>query len=71
MRYFKREVLASLFEEMLTSFIQAELARFKPRPRILPMPDRDDLEVDWELTPNHLPLYLFAIRDATRTFSYD
>lgn len=65
MRYFKREVLASLFEEMLTSFIQTELARFKPRPRILPMPDRDDLEVDWELTPNHLPLYLFAIRDAS------
>jgi len=46
MRYFKREVLASLFEELLAEFIQAELQRFKPSPTTLPIPDRDDLEVD-------------------------
>jgi hypothetical protein len=66
MRYFKREVLASLFEEMLAEFIQARLPRFNPSPTVLPLPDRDDLEVDWELRPNGVPLYLFAVRDANR-----
>lgn len=66
MRYFKREVLVSLFEEMLAEFIQAELTRFKPAETILPIPDRDDLEVDWELCPNRVPFYLFAIKDDSR-----
>ena len=66
MRYFKREVLVSLFEEMLADFIQADLPRFNPRQTILPIPDRDDLEVDWEFRPNGIPFYLFAIKDANR-----
>ncbi len=66
MRYFKREVLASLFEEMLAEFIQADLTRFKPTQTILPIPDRDDLEVDWEFRPNGVPLYLFAVKDLNR-----
>ncbi len=66
MPYFKREVLASLFEEMLAEFIQAELMRFKPTQTSLPIPDRDDLEVDWEFRPNGVPLYLFAVKDNNR-----
>ena len=66
MRYFKREVLASLFEEMLAGFIQEQLPRFKPSEKILPIPERDDLEVDWEFRPNGIPLYLFAVKDANR-----
>lgn len=66
MRYFKRELLASLFDEMLAEFIQAQLLRFNPRQTVLPLPDRDDLEADWELHPNGVPLYLFAVRDANR-----
>ena len=66
MRYFRREVLASLFEELLAEFIQAELTRFKPTEKILPLPDRDDLEVDWEFRPNGVPLYLFAVKDVNR-----
>lgn len=66
MRYFKREVLASLFEEMLAGFIQEQLPRFKPNEKVLPIPDRDDLEVDWEFRPNGVPLYLFAVKDANR-----
>jgi hypothetical protein len=66
MRYFKREVLASLFEEMLAEFIGTQLARFNPRQTILPIPERDDLEVDWEIRPNGVPLYLFAVKDANR-----
>jgi hypothetical protein len=66
MRYFKREVLASLFEEMLAGFVQEQLPRFNPKDEVLPLPDRDDLEVDWELRPNGVPLYLFAVKDANR-----
>ena len=66
MRYFKREVLASLFEEMLAEFVQAQLLQFKPSEKILPVPSRDDLEVDWEFRPNGVPLYLFAIKDSNR-----
>jgi hypothetical protein len=66
MRYFKREVLASLFDEMLAEFIQDQLPRFRPAEKILPIPDRDDLEVDWEFRPNGVPLYLFAVKDANR-----
>ncbi len=66
MRYFKREVLASLFDEMLAEFILSELQRFNPRPTVLPIPDRDDLEVDWAFLPNGAPLYLFGLKDASR-----
>jgi hypothetical protein len=66
MRYFKREVLASLFEELLAEFIQAQLQRFNPHETVFPIPDRDDLEVDWGFFPNGVPLYLFALKDANR-----
>lgn len=66
MRYFRREMLASLFEEMLAEFIQEQLPRYKPSEKILPIPDRDDLEVDWEFRPNGVPLYLFAVKDVNR-----
>jgi hypothetical protein len=66
MRYFKREVLASLFDELLAEFIQAELQRFKPQETVYPLLDRDDLEVDWGFSPNGVPLYLFGLKDANR-----
>jgi hypothetical protein len=66
MRLFKREVLISLFEEMLAEFINDSLPKFRPRPQILPIPNRDDLEVDWQFQPNGIPLYLFSVKDATK-----
>lgn len=66
MRLFKREVLISLFEEMLAEFINDSLPKFRPRPQILPIPNRDDLEVDWQFQPNGVPLYLFSVKDATK-----
>ena len=66
MRLFKREVLISLFEEMLAEFINDSLPKFHPRPQILPIPNRDDLEVDWQFQPNGIPLYLFSVKDATK-----
>ena len=66
LRLLRRETLNSLFEEMLGDFIQDALARYRPAPAICPIPERDDLEVDWQFTPNGTPFYLFAVKDNAR-----
>ncbi len=66
MRLFKREVLMSLFEEMLAEFITENLSRYSPRSTVYPIPDRDDLEVDWEFKPNGVPMYLFGVKDVAK-----
>lgn len=66
MRLFRRETLISLFEEMLEEFIKTTLARYQPTPSVYPIPDRDDLEVDWQFKPNGTPLYLFGVKDNAR-----
>lgn len=63
MRYFKREVIESLFYEMLDEFIMTDLLEYHPKKNILPISDRDDLEADYELRPNGRPMYLFGVRD--------
>lgn len=66
MRLFRRETLNSLFEEMLDEFIRETLARYRPAPSVCPIPERDDLEVDWQFNPNGTPLYLFGVKDSAR-----
>jgi hypothetical protein len=66
MRYFKREVVESLFYEMLNEFIYTELIEFKPRQKALPILNRDDLEADYEFTPNGYPIYLFGVKDTSK-----
>ena len=43
MRLFKREVIKSLFYEMLDEFIFEQLVRFRPERKVLPIEERDDL----------------------------
>jgi len=66
MQYFKREILRSLFYEQLAEFIEANLPMYKPSRKVLPIPARDDLEVDFELELNKKKLYLFGIKDETK-----
>ncbi len=66
MRYFKREVIESLFYEMLDEFIQRDLVDFKPQQNVLPIPERDDLEADYKFTPNGRPVYLFGVKDISK-----
>lgn len=66
MRYFKREVIESLFYEILDEIITKELTEFHPRTHVLPIPERDDLEADYEFIPNGSPVYLFGVKDATK-----
>jgi uncharacterized protein DUF1828 len=66
MRYFKREVIESLFYEALNEFIESELKDFKPQKNVLPIPTRDDLDVDFQFSPNGHPVYLFAVKDSNK-----
>ncbi|MBI1745289.1 MAG: hypothetical protein HYR55_01725 [Acidobacteria bacterium] len=59
-------LLNSLFEEMLEEFIREKLAGYRPTPSVCPIPERDDLEVDWQFKPNGTLLYLFGVKDNAR-----
>lgn len=63
MELYRREVIRSLFFEELTAFIEERLRQFNPRPRVLPLETRDDLEVDFEFAIRKRPLYLFGVKD--------
>lgn len=66
MRFFKREVIESLFYENLEDFINSELIEFNPQKKVLPIPDRDDLEADFQFSPNGHPVYLFGVKDVSK-----
>ncbi len=66
MRYFKREVIESLFFELLDEFIMEKLGKYKPTKSVLPIEERDDLEVDYQFQPNGKPLYLFGVKDPAK-----
>lgn len=66
MRYFKREVIESLFADILDEFIFSELKEFNPEKKPMPIPERDDLEADYAFHPNGKPVYLFGIKDVSR-----
>lgn len=74
MRYFKREVVENLFFEMLDEYIFDKLKDFNPQKKVLPIPERDDLEADYSFQPNGKPVYLFGVKDVSKarlvTLSY-
>jgi len=63
MQYYRREVIQSLFYEMLEQFIEENLAQYGPRPRTLPIPDHDEYEVDFQFDLDRRPVFLFGVRD--------
>jgi len=66
MRLYKREVIKSLFYEMLDEFIMTDLQQFKPESNLYPLQSRDDLEVDYLFSVSNKPLYLFGVKDNTK-----
>ena len=66
MQLYKREVIHSLFYEMLEEFVMTSLNRYNPRPKVYPLGDRDDLEVDFELHIEPRPIYLFGVRESAK-----
>ncbi len=66
MQYFKREVIENLFLEILENYIFSELKQFHPQSNVTPIPGREELEVDFQFSPNGHPVYLFAVKDANK-----
>lgn len=62
MRYFKREVMESLFQEMLEEYIFSQLLDFKPRKKVHPITSKPEYEVDYAFTPNGHDVYLMGIK---------
>lgn len=67
MQLYKREVIQSLFYELLAEAVEAKLKQYGPVPSIYPMPDRYDLEVDFEMRVTPRPVYLFGAKDVAKT----
>jgi hypothetical protein len=66
MRYFRREIIESLFFEELEEFIFTELQLYKPQKKMIPIENRDDLEADFQFTPNGYPVFLFGVKDVAK-----
>ena len=66
MRYFKREVIDSLFFEQLKEYIYSELTNYKPEEKVFPLKERDDLEAYYAFHPNGYPVYLFGVKDVPK-----
>lgn len=63
MQVFKREVIHSLFYEMLEDFVSSTLSKYKPHKNYLPIPSRDDLDVDWCLNVRPKNIFLYGVTD--------
>jgi hypothetical protein len=67
MQAFKREVVQSLFYETLNDFVVSSLSSYHPQHRYLPVPDRDDLEVDWRFpVTGSRDIFLYGVKDAMK-----
>jgi len=66
MRQFKREVVQSLFYEALEDFIINQLKDYNPTLSLQPLPERDDLEVDYALNVGKRPIYVFGVKDVAK-----
>jgi len=63
MQLYRREVIRSLFYDDLYEFIVNELPQFLPISNYLPIPDREDLEVDFCFQISPKKLFLFGVKD--------
>jgi hypothetical protein len=63
MQLYRREVVRSMFYEDLKDFIQENLFSFNMEEKFLPLPEREELEVDYCFKAPSKPLYLFGVKD--------
>ena len=66
MRHFSREVIRSMFYELLEEHIMEKFSKYHPDKKATPLVNRDDLEVDMCLEVGRRPIYLFGVKDAMK-----
>ncbi len=66
MQLYKRELIQSHFYEQLMEFVDGQLTKYQPVHAFLPIPDREDLEVDYSFPSKSKNIYLFAVKDSPK-----
>jgi len=67
MQMFKREVVQSIFYETLNDFVLSSLSSYHPQQRYLPVPTREDLEVDWRFpVAGANDIFLYGVKDTLK-----
>jgi hypothetical protein len=64
MKLYKREIIQSLFFEMLDEFVNTKLDQFQPQKGFIPLPDMPEYEVDYCLNHQRVPIYLFGVNNS-------
>lgn len=64
MRLYKREVIHSLFFEMLEEYIMTNLQKYYPQKKYYPIPDHEEYEVDYCFNHHRRPIYLFGVNNS-------
>lgn len=64
MRLYKREVIHSLFFEMLEEYVMTNLQKYNPQKKFYPIPDREEYEVDYCFNHRRRPIYLFGVNNS-------
>lgn len=67
MALYRRDIVRNLFYEMFTEFVTEELSRFSPESDFLPLPEREELSVDFRFSTPHKPIFLFGVKDSAKS----
>jgi hypothetical protein len=64
MRLYKREVIHSLFFEMLEEYVMTNLQKYNPQKKFYPIPDHEEYEVDYCFNHRRRSIYLFGVNNS-------
>jgi hypothetical protein len=67
MRLYRREVIHSLFFEILDEFIMSKLQKYNPQKKFYPIPDHEEYEVDYCFNHRKRPIYLFGVNNSANS----
>ena len=66
MDYWSREIVRSAFYDDLGEYVTAEMASFSPEADVAPLAESPLFSVDWSLTCNSRPFFVFGVRGNDR-----
>ena len=67
MRLYKREVIHSMFFEMLEEYVMDKLQKYNPLKRFYPIPGHEEYEVDYCFNHRRRPIYLFGVNGSSNS----
>ena len=63
LQYLKRQLIQSMFYDLLDEFVTATLKQYDPLQNYVPLVDRQDLEVDWKMRLGTKEVFLYGVKD--------